>query len=122
MNQVLCKVCEHDYTHIIGTIHVKDNDHYQATEIIVNHKYSIPTNAEYRYRSQGNVHILFSCEGGHFFMKSFDGHKGNVMEDENPLMDELVDFLNDKYKNEKALKLEIDFELLGCIESYFKSL
>lgn len=121
MKQVLCKVCEFDYAHIIGTMNVKDNDRYQATEVIVNNEYSISTNARHEYRSQGNVHILFGCEEGHFFIKSFDGHKGNMFEDENPLMDGLAEYLNDKYKDEEYLTLTLDFELLGNIENYFKS-
>ncbi len=121
MNDYLhCSVCDFDYTHIIGTIQVKDNDNYQTTEFIVNHEYRISAEKKYNFRSQGNIHILLRCEEGHFFIKSFDGHKGNVHIDENPLMDELAYYLNKVYKKQKELTLYFDFELLGNIEKFLK--
>lgn len=119
-NYVLCSVCDHDYTHIMGTIQVKDDDQYQTTEFIINQEYRIPAQVKYKFRSQGNIHIIFRCESGHFFIKSFDGHKGNVHIDSNPLMEELADYLNKTYKKQKESSLSFDFELLGNIEKFIK--
>lgn len=119
MNTLHCSVCEFEYTHLIGTIQVKENDSYMATEVIVNHEHRISTNVKYNFRSQGNIHLLFRCENGHFFIKSFDGHKGNVYIDDNPLMDELADYLNKAYKEQTELTLYFNYELLGNIEKFF---
>lgn len=122
MNNVLrCPLCEYDYIHLIGTIEVIDNDEGQAIEFMINHKHSLAIKTKYEYRSQGNIHLLFRCEDGHFFIKSFDGHKGNVFMDENTLMDELTSYLNEVYQNEKNLFFTLSFELLGNIEKFLKT-
>lgn len=118
---VHCPVCDYEYTHILGTIQVKDNDDYQTTELIINQVHSIPAKVKYKFRSQGNFHMLFRCEDGHFFIKSFDGHKGIVVVDDNPLMEELAEYLNKVYENQKKLTLSIDYELLGNIDKFLKS-
>lgn len=118
---MLCSVCGFDYTHLIGTIEVIDNDEYQAVEFIINNKYPISTKFKYGYRSQGNIHLLFRCEDGHFFIKSFDGHKGNVFMDDNILMDELASFLNDLYKNDEERFLSFNYGLLANIEKFLKA-
>lgn len=120
-NTMLCPVCDSNYTHILGTLEVKDNDEKQTTAVLVNHQHSIPVQVPYNYRSQGNLHILFRCESGHFFMKSFDGHKGNVFIDDNSLMDELVKYLNRFYSDDEGSSLSFDYELLGNIEKFLKS-
>lgn len=117
-NSVLCSVCDFDYTHIIGTIQVKVNDDYQATEFIVNQEHHISVKTKYEFRSQGNLHLLLRCEDGHFFVKSFDGHKGMVFIDENKLMVELANHLNRVYEKEDKLTLSLNYELLGNIEKY----
>lgn len=122
MNNILhCSVCNHDYAHLIGTIEVIDNDEMQAIEFIINNKYSIKIKTKYEYRSQDNIHLLFRCEDGHFFIKSFDGHKGNIFMDENALMDELTSYLNGVYQNEKDLFFTFNYELLGNIEKFLKT-
>lgn len=122
MNNILyCSVCDHDYAHLIGTIEVIDNDENQAVEFMINRKYSIAIKTKYEYRSQGNIHLLFRCEEGHFFIKSFDGHKGNVFMDENTLMDELTSYLNGVYQNEKDLFFKLNYDLLGNIEKFLKT-
>lgn len=120
-NKLLCSVCDYDYTHLIGMINVKDNDDYQATDFVVNQKYTISVKTNYQFRSQGNIHLLFRCEDGHFFVKSFDGHKGMVFLDENPLMYDLGNHLNKVYEKEDKLSLSLDYELLGNIEKFFTS-
>ena len=117
---VHCLICDFEYSHIVATLQVTDDDNNQTTEIVVNHTYSIMAKMKYQYRSQGNIHILFQCEDGHFFIKSFDGHKGIVFMDTNPLMDELTEHLNKVYKGQEELSLSFDFELLGNIEKFFK--
>jgi hypothetical protein len=114
-----CPICDFDYSHIIATLQVTDDDNNQTTEVVVNHTYPIKVKTDYRYRSQGNIHILFQCEDGHFFIKSFDGHKGNVYIDTNPLMAELTDHLNKVYNDQEELSLSFDFEILGNIEKFF---
>lgn len=120
-NLLLCSVCENDYTHILGTIEAKDDDRGKTVELIVNHQHSIPVQVPYSYRTQGNLHILFRCEDGHFFFKSFDGHKGNVFVDDNKLMDDLAKNLNAVYNTPDKGSHSFDYELLGNIEKYLKS-
>lgn len=120
-NVLHCPICDFDYSHLIATIQVKDDDNYQTTEIIVNHTFPISAKVHYEYRSQSNIHILFMCEDGHYFIKSFDGHKGNVFVDENPLMNELSAFLNNIYKDREEWKDIVDYELLSNIEKFLNS-
>jgi len=115
-----CPTCDFENNHIIATLTVEDDDSYGTSQIIVNGKYSISARVKYGFRSQGNIHILFSCESGHFFIKSYDGHKGIVFIDENSLMDELVEYLNGFNKNNEDAKWSFDYEILGQIESFFK--
>lgn len=117
---VSCQICNFEYSHIVGTIQVVDNDSYKATKVIINNEYSILTKVPYEYRSQGNIHILFRCEEGHFFIISFDGHKGMVFFNDNRLMDELVEYLNQKYNNQHEFSLSLDSEILGNIENFFR--
>lgn len=62
---------------------------------------------------------MFRSEFGPFFYKGFDGHKGNVYYDSNELMQGLIDYLNTK---NMEMNLSFDYNLLGVIEEYFKSL
>lgn len=113
---LVCPKCESEYTNLIATFNVKDDDHYETSEFIVNGKYHIPVRLKYNFRSQGNIHILFSCaEHGHYFIKSFDGHKGNIYLDKNQLMDELAIYLNEV---SNYTKNNFDFEILGLIEKF----
>lgn len=121
MNNILCcSVCNYDYTHLIGTIEVVDNDENQAVNFIINQQYQISIKTKYQFRSQGNIHLLFRCEDGHFFIKSFDGHKGNVFIDNNNLLDGLVIYLNNVYKDEEN-SFSFNYELLANIEKYLKT-
>ena len=118
---MLCPICDFENNHIIAHITAIDNDNYETTEFIINGKYNISARLKYNFRSQGNIHILFSCEDGHFHAKSFDGHKGIVFVDENPLMDEIALYLNEVYKDSQDSKYYFDFEILGHIEKFLKS-
>jgi len=122
-NIMHCSVCDFDYIHLIGTIKVIDNDYYQAVEFIINNKYPISTKVKYDYRSQGNIHLLFRCENGHFFIKSFDGHKGNVYTDDNALMDELSSYLNNVYEDDSDEErfLSFNYNLLANIEKFLET-
>lgn len=116
-----CGVCGFDYTHLVATIEAYDNDNYELTELVVNRQYTIVCRSKKRYnfRSQGNVHLLYRCEDGHFSIISFDGHKGVVLVDQNPLMNDLARFLNEKTKEQRKkqqLSFEMDYTLLGYIE------
>ncbi|MET3507046.1 hypothetical protein [Halalkalibacter oceani] len=117
-NKLICPVCDFDHMHILGFIEVRDDDDYQTKEVIVNNQYRIPVKTRYNYRSQGNIHLLFICEDGHFSIKSFDGHKGVVVIDENILMDNLSSYLNGVYRENQA-SWAFNFELLGHIENFF---
>lgn len=125
-NYLRCPTCETEYTHIIGTLEVvtDPNKHpiekEKVVEIIVNGKFHIPvdTRLGYEYETQGNIHLLFSCEvSGHFFIKSFDGHKGNMHLDNNSLMDGLALYLTNVYEKEE-LHGKVDYRMLGHIESF----
>lgn len=123
MGRLECKVCEFDYSHLIGVIQVECADENLALQFIINGEHEISCNALYPYRSQGNVHLLFRCEHGHFFIISFDGHKGNVYVEDNKLMDRLADFLNEKTAEERkrgSYTLRLTPEMVGYIEEFLK--
>lgn len=120
-NVLLCPTCEYDYNHLICTLNFVDNDEYKTTKVIINNKHEIALAARYDYRSQGNIHLLFVCESGHYHSKSFDGHKGNIFVDKNNLMVELVNHLNDR-EQEDEYSLSLNYQLLGKLEKYFQSL
>lgn len=112
---------KHDCMHIVALLCLNDDDSYNITSVTINEKYTIeiPVTKTIRtpYRSQGNYHILFSSETGPYFYKGFDGHKGNMFFDANPVMDDLVKYIN---KAKVESKSAFDFELLGVIEKFFR--
>lgn len=114
-----CTVCGFEYNHLIGTIEVKtDDDSKKAEEFIIAGKHSIKAKLPYEHRSQGNIHLLFQCESGHFFIKSFDGHKGNVHLDANTLMTELSSYLTKAYEDNQWIHSDFNYELIGNIEKF----
>lgn len=118
---LLCKICNFEYNHLLGTINVVSDDDNNVHELVVNESHSFPaSNLKYQYRTQGNIHLLFSCEDGHLHFKSYDGHKGNIHQDENELINKLESYLNNIYKDKEKLTLEMDYELLGNIENFIK--
>ena len=119
--RLLCKVCGEYYSHLVATILAFDDDCYNLTKILVNGIYEIPVReVSYPYRSQGNIHLVFACESGHYFIVSFDGHKGNVNVDQNLLMEKLADFLNHETREGRLpVSLGFNYQLLGCIEKFF---
>lgn len=118
MDNILSCKCGNENLHLVAHLEFTDNDNYQATCVLINGKYPIQFFPEikYQYRSQGNIHLLFQGECGHYNSKSFDGHKGNMILDENNLLDELCTYL-DRQINE--IYLEFNFKLLGEIEQFF---
>lgn len=104
----------------MATINFYD-DFYNLIAVRVSGKYDIRLSKKMRYdfRSQGNIHLLFICEHGHYFHKSFDGHKGNVFVDENTIMDELCNFLNNKRIDEEDIYWGLNYKLLAHIEEFF---
>lgn len=121
-NILKCNVCGFDYSHLVACIDFVDDDCYRLKSVIVNNQYVIDNFKEikYQYRSQNSIHLLFICEEGHFFHKSFDGHKGNIYVDNNTIMDELCRFLNDDRNENENYNMSFSFEILGKIESFFK--
>lgn len=119
MDNVLCCKCGDDNLHLVAHLEFADNDNYQATSVLINGKYSIQLipPIKYQYRSQGNIHLLFQGECGHYNSKSFDGHKGSMILDRNILLDELCAYL-DRQMNE--IYLGFNYRLLGEIERFFK--
>ncbi|QOY37624.1 hypothetical protein AWH56_008600 [Anaerobacillus isosaccharinicus] len=117
---IFCPICDYDYTHILGTIQFI-TDEYWVSEVLVNQKYSIPVKFEYNFRSQGNIHILFRCERGHYFVVSFDGYKGIVFVNENTLVNELLGYLNETADDKFGFKFSIDFNLVGRIETFLEN-
>lgn len=102
-NFLLCSKCGFDYTHLLTSLKFTDDDSYKllkvsfdSQEIDISHK-----KIKYPYRSQGNIHLLFFCEDQHYFHKSFDGHKGCIHVDENPIMTLLCDYLNRRLKTKQ---------------------
>lgn len=121
-----CGVCGFNYMHLIAIIEAHDNDHHELIKLVVNKEHTITCQNEkrYDYRSQGNVHLLYRCEEGHFSIVSFDGHKGNVIFNRNLLMDDLATFLNEMTKEQRekgALSFQMDFTILGYIEQFLST-
>lgn len=118
-NMLLCPHCGYECNHLLTTLVFEDDDYGNATSATINSEHKISIKEKYRFRSQGNIHLLFSCESGHFYFKSFDGHKGNVFIDGNELTEQLADYLN-KNSNPDRLTLGFDYTLLGKIEKFFE--
>lgn len=120
-HRVNCAICNQEYTNIIGTLIVDCNDNYEVTQLVLNGVHHIPANVKYDFRSQGNIHILFICKGnGHFFIKSYDGHKGTTYIDSNSLMNSLALYLTSAYKKKDCLP-EVDTELINHIQNFLAS-
>lgn len=123
MEKVLpCSICNLQNTHLITTFSFTDNDSYVATNVEIDGRININIDTQYNYRSQGNIHLLFLCEDGHYFAKSFDGHKGGVFLDTNSPMDKLVKFLNENETLKDDYTFTLSDKLLGIIVSYFSHL
>lgn len=130
-NYLTCPTCQQDYKEYVnftGALQVVTNQNAtqwkkKVTEIIVDGKFHIPVHRKmnYEYETQGNIHLLFTCERGlHFFIKSFDSHTGNTHVDSNSLMDRLASYLTHVYTKEKTTSVgRADYKLLGHIEYFF---
>jgi hypothetical protein len=97
--------------------------HEVCTKLVINGKHTIDcqNKKKYSYRSQGNIHLLYRCEEGHFSIISFDGHKGVVLFDRNTLMNDLTMFLNEKTKDDRDKKqfdFVMSYAILGYIEDF----
>lgn len=83
----------HENLHIYALLTFEDADYGNALSVAVNgDKYEL--NVKYKYRSQGNIHIIFKSEDGYYTFLSLDGHKGDVFINDNPLISKLVCVLN----------------------------
>lgn len=121
MGKILkCGVCDFEYTHLVTTIKIHDDDNYNLISVTVDDQYEIKVEKDmkYPYRSQNSISLLFICEDGHYFYKSFDGHKGNIFIDKNEVMHELCAFLNDENKENKILSSAVNYNLLAQIEKF----
>lgn len=100
-----CKNCGEINLHIGAIIEVvTESDTRTATGLLIDKEHLVKLdNMKYPFRSQGNIHVLFVGECGHFNIKSFDGHKGTVYEDDNELMEELTAYLNKIHADDKFL-------------------
>lgn len=112
-----CPVCDYDYTHLEKLITFEDDDynHLVSYSLCDGKKNRINRKINYPYRSQGNVQLLFWCEDHHYFYKGFDGHKGNVSVDQNPIMVQLCNFLNKIPNNVPTT----EFNLVDQINYFF---
>lgn len=117
-NYLKCPVCKFENTHFITTIGLKDDDCNNLIAASINGaKIAILRKVKYPYRSQKSVHLLFVCEEQHYFHKSFDGHKGIISIDSNPIMDQLCNYLND---TKIEYNMDITQDLIKEIEVFFK--
>lgn len=120
-HRVNCAICNSEYNYIIGTLVVNCNDKYEVTELVLNGEFRIPASVKYDFISQGNVHIIFACQSnGHFFIKSYDGHKGTTYIDSNSLMNSLALHLANAYRKEESPP-QANPKLVGHIESFLAS-
>ena len=102
-NYLLCTVCGYDYTHFLTSINLIGDDDYNLLRVSFDGiDIDLSKNKlGYPYRSQGNINLIFFCEDQHYFYKSFDGHKGSIHLDDNPIMDQLCTYLNSEAKKKK---------------------
>ena len=115
---LVCPVCKFDSTHFVTTIELEDDDCYHLIAASINGtKILILKNIEYPYRSQKSAHLLFVCEDQHYFHKSFDGHKGIISIDCNPIMDQLCNYLNE---TKIEYNMDITHNLTNEIRVFFK--
>lgn len=103
MNQYTsCPQCVSEYAQQQGMLIFEVNDSYQAKSVkYLNNAgdvvFTLPVKFKYDYRSQSNIHILFQCEAtDHYFTKSFDGHKGNIYNDDNHAVRHLCEYLTEQ--------------------------
>ena len=126
-NVLKCTVCDDIYTHFLCTIEVRTKpDTYETTSILIDGRNPVDIQIDYPFRSQSNIHLVFACENGEYFVISFDGHKGNVFTEGNDVMEGLQEWLNDDLNNwiEKdpenhSIELTKDSRLISSIEDYF---
>ncbi|KGA83696.1 hypothetical protein KQ41_06555 [Lysinibacillus fusiformis] len=121
-SELICTVCNSEYNRLIAIIKVAANDNYETTRFDIDideERFKLNVGVRYNFRSQGNVHLLYSCDSGHYHFISFDGHKGRVFANRNELFSNMASHLN---------KVDSDFEhlnrfhLIGEIEAFLNSL
>lgn len=104
--------------HLIFTIEFYDDDCYRTRYVIINGK-KYELNIRYGFRSQGNAHLIFLSEGCAWFGLSFDGHKGDMFVNSNPIIAYLVKILNADLNAEEDWGWEVDEEkVIGILRSY----
>lgn len=115
-----CPQCENEYVEQQGMLIFDVDDDYQAKSVkYLNDAgdvvFTLPVDFRYGYRSQSNVHILFHCEATeHYFAKSFDGHKGNIYNDDNNVILTLCAYLS-----KQALGMRSGFVVKHMVEKFF---
>ena len=72
---------------------IKSKDTWWTEKVIINHS-CYELNMHYCFRTQGNTHLIFQSEAGLWFAISFDGHKGDMFVNQNPIIDYVVRILN----------------------------
>lgn len=84
-----------EYTHIVTTFEISDDDNYNATKIRFMSGKEATVKVRYPFRSQGNTHIVTTNEINNLYrIYSFDGHKGSMYINENETIAKLEKELN----------------------------
>ena len=124
-SELVCTVCNSEYNHLRAIIKVTDNDNYETTRFdidINDESFKLNIGVSYNFRSQGNVHLLYSCSSGHYHFISFDGHKGRVFANRNELFNNMASHLNKVLNSENVSEHFTKFHLIGEIEAFLLSL
>lgn len=97
--------------HLMFTVVFNDDDCYNATAVTINgNRY--PLQIRYPFRSQGNAHLIFLSEHYVWFCLSFDGHKGDMFVNSNPVMQYVIKILNANEKNNHSWGEDISKDTL----------
>ncbi|MCM1368498.1 MAG: hypothetical protein NC184_06805 [Roseburia sp.] len=93
------------------------NDDRRISDVIINGR-NYKWEYEYPFRSQGNAHLIFLSEYGVWFGLSFDGHKGDMFVNSNPIIDYLIKKLNIDWEIDENYGFEIDADtIFGIIQN-----
>lgn len=120
-NRLHCPICGFGYLHILGTIQLKA-DKQTGEALFKLEENTLQFSSGHLTLPDENRHILFKCEQGDYFIKSFDGKDNKVYVDENHLMDELTLYLNNIYKDIFSSSYEVDEALLKHIQTFLDTL
>ena len=109
-----CPYCKDDHTHFLATIRIRTDYEEVAKSLKINDRYSIDLDFPYQFRSRENIHLLFRCENNHYFIESYDDHKGQIFINQNDMIEDLERNLN-AYTQSKDVCRGLDTDFFKAI-------